>query len=147
MKYLTISLLFLCGASATAQDGTLEAAVGPGRNRIARINNATFPLPVTLADLTVEKRHSGNLLKWTTTSEFNNSLFKVEKSSDGREFQYLGEVPSRAFNGISSGILYYTFEDPDPLPGPNYYRLVQYDLDGRFQYSLIRPSLREPVNP
>ena len=32
--------------------------------------------------------------------------------------------------GNSSSTIEYTFLDTDPLPGPNYYRLTQFDFDG-----------------
>ncbi len=55
----------------------------------------------------------------------------------GRTGRVLGFKQSEAANGNSSLSLSYTFYDETPLPGSNYYRLKQIDLDGKISYSIV----------
>lgn len=61
-------------------------------------------------------------LDWTTAEETDNDRFVLERSKAGLTFTAIATVP--AGNG------HYTFVDLEPFPGQNYYRLLQYDLDG-----------------
>ena len=73
-------------------------------------------------------------LHWQTATEQNNSHFLVQRSSDGIHFTSIGQV--QAGNQPLS-TQKYTFQDPATLPGTNYYRLQQVDLDGQKDYSEI----------
>jgi hypothetical protein len=91
-------------------------------------------LPVELVQF--NGRHQGHDIKlyWSTASEKNNSHFDVERSSDGIHFTTIGRV-NGALN--SADLNTYEFYDTQPLQGINYYRLVQYDMDGTRSYSRI----------
>ncbi len=71
---------------------------------------------------------------WNTASERNNSHFSIERSADGRNFTEIGKINGA---GESSSSKTYTFNDPKPLKGINYYRLKQVDFDGKFEYSKV----------
>ena len=60
------------------------------------------------------------LLKWTTTPENDTKLFEVQKSLDGKLFLPIGLVPAKADADTNTN---YTFVDPLPVPGTDYYRL------------------------
>lgn len=94
-------------------------------------------LPVRYLDFNVVKRNeNASWLSWITAEEFNNSHFEIERSvNDGRTFVFMGKVQG---NPNSKAINQYDFIDSHPMPGVNYYRLKQYDLDGRFEYSPVR---------
>ena len=77
----------------------------------------------------------GIQLNWTTSQEFNNSGFAIERSTDGAGWQQIGFVPSAARGGNSQSALYYQFVDRTPLTGLNQYRLKQVDIDNRHEYS------------
>jgi hypothetical protein len=85
-------------------------------------------LPVHLLSFTA-RWATGNtvLLQWQTAEEINNSHFSLERSGDGRLYAAIGTVQAAASGGQAS----YTFTDRQPLGGTNYYRLRQYDRDGR----------------
>ena len=93
------------------------------------------PLPVELIDFQATHQSSAILLKWQTASELNNDHFIIEHSSTGKEFLPIGRVEG---NGTTKTIHSYSFTDTKPFPGKNYYRLTQYDLDGKKAYSPIR---------
>ncbi len=68
------------------------------------------------------------LLSWATASEKDAAHFKVQRSSDGREFTTLGTVVA---HGTTLTPQQYTFSDLAPLNGVGYYRLLQIDTDGQ----------------
>lgn len=85
-------------------------------------------LPVHLLSFTA-RWAMGNtvLLQWQTAEEINNSHFSLERSGDGRFYTAIGTVQAAASDAQAS----YTFTDRQPLGGTNFYRLRQYDRDGR----------------
>lgn len=89
----------------------------------------TFTQPDTGAILppltfTAVKQGNTGLLKWTTTPENLTKVFEVQKSLDGRLFLPIGLVQAKSSNSTDPSTDY-TFTDPLPLPGVNYYRLKQ----------------------
>ena len=93
------------------------------------------PLPIELIDFLATHQGSDVFLKWQTASDLNSDHFIIQHSSDGKEFLPIGRVES---NRTTKAIHNYSFTDTKPLPGKNYYRLAQYDLDGKEEYSPIR---------
>ncbi len=87
------------------------------------------PLPLSLMSYQAALRPAGEvILRWSTGQELNNKQYRVERSQDGRVFTTIATLAGRGtFNGNSE----YTYTDPKPFKGMNYYRLVQEDLDGR----------------
>ncbi len=92
-------------------------------------------LPVTFSNFDVKLQESGVLVSWSTASEQNNDHFEVERSGEAKTFSSLGVVKG---NGNSNAISKYQFTDNAPLPGMNYYRIRQVDLDGSVSYSTMR---------
>ena len=78
----------------------------------------------------------GVMLSWSTIYEKNNSMFILEKSEDGSEFQTAGTVSGA---GSSKTLRKYTFLDPQASSRKIYYRLKQVDFDGTFSYLEILP--------
>jgi hypothetical protein len=103
------------------------------------------PLPVTLLNFSGAITGETNQLSWTTATEANNKGFELQRSIDGRNFTGLVFVDSRGEGGNSSVALSYSFNDLKPFAGTGYYRLKQYDKDGRFNYSNT-VVLRRKVN-
>jgi hypothetical protein len=91
-------------------------------------------LPVELLEFYAVSKGQNVNLYWSTASEKNNSYFEVERSADGIHFSAIGRV-NGAMN--SSEVNRYELDDTQPLQGINYYRLVQYDVDGASHYSKI----------
>lgn len=110
-------------ATATLTDGG-TFIVGQGPNT----------LPVTLSAFTAQKQGNSAAIKWATSSENNNSHFNLERSVNGTDFIVIG---NRKGAGTTSVEQQYNYTDFSPANGSNYYRLVQYDLDGT-------PTVTEP---
>jgi hypothetical protein len=89
--------------------------------------NSENPLPISLVSFTARPEGREVRLDWTTASERDNAYFTVERGRDGLAFTPLLMVPGA---GNSLQVLHYSDVDPLPLPGLNYYRLRQTDLDG-----------------
>lgn len=94
-------------------------------------------LPVMLANFSVTPGTKSNFLNWATATEENNSYFEVQRSGDGVKFDDVATIKTKAINGTSSIPLKYDYEDVQPFPGINYYRLKQVDKDGHENYSII----------
>jgi len=93
------------------------------------------------SQLNLKKRSSS--LKWSTTKEWENSHFEIERSlDDAKTFEKIGQISGM---GWTDEITEYSFEDDKlPLIGGNiFYRLKQVDFNGRFDYSDIT-ALRIP---
>ncbi len=105
---------------------------GPGPN----------PLPITLLSFEVKKIAEGAKLSWATAAEKDNDRFVVERSQDGKIFKAIGEVKGA---GTSLALQKYSFVDPSPQAGVNYYRLTQLDYNGKSEthktiYLAIKPG-------
>lgn len=94
------------------------------------------PTPVSLSSFTAEKMGAQAVsINWTTESEVNNDYFTIEHSTNGKEFNAIGEV---AGAGNAAATLDYVFYHETPAKGANYYRLAQTDFDGTTTYSPVR---------
>lgn len=71
-------------------------------------------------------------LQWSTGSEQNSSHFIVQRSTDGENFENIGEVPAA---GNSNVILDYHFVDMEAMGNIIYYRLKQVDYNGQYDHS------------
>lgn len=85
-------------------------------------------LPVELVYLNAIAQDQSIAIAFATTEERDNAYFEVEHSSDnGRTFHDLAQVNGQV---NSSELHHYKVLDPRPIPGWNFYRLRQVDLDG-----------------
>lgn len=90
------------------------------------------PLPVDLLSFTATKTDKDALLEWATTREVNSGYYIVERSTNAVDFYTVGQVQSV---GNSSSLVNYSYVDIAIPSGKVYYRLAQYDIDGRLTYS------------
>lgn len=95
------------------------------------------PLPVELLNFELVQDNESVDLFWSTASEFNNHFFTLEKSMDGRHWNFLGTVEG---NGTTNEISDYTYTDHNPYPIKTFYRLTQTDYDGKFEYLAIKST-------
>jgi autotransporter-associated beta strand protein len=91
-------------------------------------------LPIELLDFTAVLNDDIVNLNWSTATELNNNYFTVEKTKDGRNFEFVANVPGA---GKSTTLKKYVAQDEKPYQGVSYYRLKQTDFDGKFKYSKI----------
>jgi len=111
---------------------TFSATV-TGFGSFALVENATI-LPVSLLDFTANFNTNAILLKWSTSFEYNNKGFEVQRGLDGTNFAKIGWVNS--VNNASGSM--YTYNDVSINKGTTYYyRLKQVDADGNFAISKV----------
>lgn len=122
-------------ATGNTEGSLLSGSVPSGTTIYALgIGSIVNVLPVRLVQFNARKEAGTALLSWTTANETNSRHFDVERSTDGQIWKTLGAV---AAAGESSTAANYTFPDPAPARGINFYRLKMIDLDATFSYSGI----------
>lgn len=102
-------------------------------------------LPINLLFFSGIQNNNIVALKWATSSEINNDYFTVERSNDAVNWIPLGEVDG---GGNSSTVKNYFFNDITPVAGKdaNYYRLMQFDFDGKSEtFKIIAVDWEKPV--
>jgi hypothetical protein len=104
------------------------------------ISESSFPMPVTLINLSASCASSKVELSWQTASEWHSDYFQVEYSLDGTEWLALEKVPAA---GNSTSLQQYTYSDLTPSRLMRYYRLKQVDLNG--QYEIYGPIASECI--
>lgn len=101
-------------------------------------------LPVQFASFRAQPIGTQVELAWETAWEQNADRFVVQRSSDLKEFGDIADVKAR---GTTSARSSYTFTDPNPTAGVNYYRLRQVDTDGTYRYSAVVEAVVQPHLP
>ncbi|MFK7946158.1 MAG: lamin tail domain-containing protein [Saprospiraceae bacterium] len=97
---------------------------------IADIQALSAALPVELLHFNAKPQNQTTILTWSTASEENNAYFDVQRSTDGINFETIGQVEGA---GTTYDVQEYSFIDESPVNGLNYYRLHQVDFDGQFE--------------
>ena len=138
---------FRPGHWRTAQGAPLVYANGAEKAAMVwlkqYVQTAASPLPITLRSFEAVRTGNKIRLSWTTETETNNGYFEIEHSADGQIFTTLLRVNAQA---VSQGSKDYLAYDINPYLGLNYYRLVQYDIDGQKKYYGIRTVGYEDKN-
>ena len=88
------------------------------------------PLPVELVYFDGIPYSDKNILKWETESEKNSDYFLIQRSQDGINWV---DVASKSAAGNSNSNIKYVIIDQFQNNGFIYYRLLQYDIDGKFK--------------
>jgi hypothetical protein len=100
-----------------------------------------FSLPIKLENFSVDGSAAGNILRWTanaatTTGAAGSSNagrvaeFVIQRSADGTTWRDLATLDA------STAVANYSYTDPSPLSGPNYYRLELLNTSGVAGYSV-----------
>jgi hypothetical protein len=66
-------------------------------------------------------------LRWQSMTEDQNAYFRIERSFNGTDWFVIGTVPG---SGTTFDPNAYLFTDAAPLPGKNYYRIMDVDSSG-----------------
>jgi Secretion system C-terminal sorting domain len=105
-------------------------------------STATYPslttagvLSIKLVNFTVKPDGKQVKVEWTTASEQNNDRFDIERSTDSRIWKTIATIKG---NGTTTQTNNYHVFDNLPVKGMNYYRIKQYDLNGKSFISDIR---------
>lgn len=93
-------------------------------------------LPVSFTLFNANCKGDKVVLNWATVQEQNSSRFDIERSADGSQWAVIG---NRTTTGNSPTEKNYSFTDNSPMQN-NYYRIAEYDSDGKVQYSGITRS-------
>ncbi len=93
-------------------------------------------LPITLQSFTVQSEGQHVKLQWTTATEVNNDHFEILRSANGKDNWQ--SIATQKGSGTSTLAHTYTAYDNSPLNGINYYRIKQYDFDGKSKESEIK---------
>ena len=99
-------------------------------------------LPVEFISYSTNADYDKNAIKimWSTSTEINSFSYEIEKSSDGYEFNKIGEVFAVGNSDLAT---FYNFYDAAPLFGKQYYRIKQFDADGNYFYTNIMVQFYE----
>lgn len=84
-------------------------------------------LPIELSNFHAQQMNQEIQILWDTESEKNNDYFTLEHSTDGLNWNAIGEIKG---SGNSQQLISYSFLHRNPIFGINYYRLKQFDYDG-----------------
>jgi GH35 family endo-1,4-beta-xylanase len=85
-------------------------------------------LPITLHRFEARKTNNKVTLTWSTETEVNSGYYEIERSTNGQNYTPLLQVKADRDKQESKDYVAY---DPNPDIGLNYYRLLQYDLNGQ----------------
>lgn len=96
--------------------------------------SAVSVLPVGITSFTSTVSGNDIQLSWQTATENNSSYFEIESSTDGSQFDSIGKIKAA---GNSSSPVHYSYTDHNVESGVHYYRLKQFDKDGKYVYSEI----------
>lgn len=140
-------------ASNTANDGSEDVYLpnlptSQARIKVEAVGNVFFDLsnanftiedfvPVELTAFFALTVDNGVLLKWTTSTETNNSGFMIERSSNKVDFNEVSFIDGQ---GTTTKITDYEYTDAISKPGRYSYRLKQIDFDGSTNYSNVVES-------
>ncbi len=98
----------------------------------------TAALPVRLLSFDASVNKNSIALKWSTTQELNNKGFKIERSTNGLNFETIGWIAAKQGNNI---LLNYSLNDNFVQPNVvYYYRIRQVDADNREELSVVKQA-------
>ncbi len=125
-------LTILIDNSTNNNHGALTnfAVSGASSNYIA----SSVVLPVSLKSFTLARQTDNIVLHWQTSQEQNSGYYIVERSSNGINWDAIGQVKALGASVLDAAYLY---ADEQPLPGMNYYRLKEVGVDNKFTYSTV----------
>jgi len=134
-------VLKIVGSGYTAIEFTYQTIDQAGKTSFPATYGIKFtatPLPVNFLYFAAKALNGTAVLNWATAQEMNSRGFEIERSRDSRNWTKIGFTGSLAENGNSNTKLEYVYTDQHALPGTNYYRLKQVDIDNKYDYSEVR---------
>lgn len=98
------------------------------------VQTISTPLPVQLVSFNARAEEKNVRLDWEIADAINVSHFEIERSTDGKKFEFVGR---KDFDAAEK---HYIFKDNNPrtdASGQAFYRLKMQDLDETYAYSKI----------
>jgi Secretion system C-terminal sorting domain/Right handed beta helix region len=125
----------------TEPDESVNLTTGAGSNYT--VGNGNFSkllfngacnvvLPVKFISVQVSKQSNTHILRFTVANEADNTLYEIERSADGSNFETIGA--KKVVTSVGNATHF--FGDTKPLGGKNYYRVKQIE-NGKFYFSVI----------
>jgi hypothetical protein len=96
---------------------------------LSSVNN---PLPVRFSLFNTRCSGDSIIINWKTAQEQNTNKFTIERSEDGIRWTSIGTVPA-AGNSVTERS--YSYTDNNPVISNPMYRIAEYDIDRRIQYT------------
>lgn len=96
--------------------------------------------PVDLNYFNIKEVFNTAILYWSTLSEVEGNIFKIEKSADGKLYEELGRVEATKSRN-------YNFVDYLPFKNINYYRFTTIYPDGSTSISPVKVLIKEANSP
>lgn len=98
------------------------------------VQTSIVPLPVRLVSFNAKAEEKTVKLNWEIADAVNVSHFEIERSIDGKQFEFAGKV------NFNASQMHYAFTDHHPradVYDQAFYRLKMQDLDETYAYSRI----------
>lgn len=95
------------------------------------------PLPVKLASFNTIFKTNAIQINWQTAAETNTDYFVLEHSVNNSTFY---ELAKQKAAGNATTLSAYTFTHNNPEPGNHFYRLKQFDTNGKMTHLGIRAA-------
>jgi hypothetical protein len=92
--------------------------------------NPDFTLPVELKNFTAICKDDYVEINWTSATEINNEYFLLERMQNNSNWEFVAEIPGA---GNSNTEINYQIVDEQLNSETSYYRLTQFDFDGKFE--------------
>jgi hypothetical protein len=124
----------------TDYDGQTRSSLTPndiGADAGNFIQVGITPAPVIWMWVKGEKHVYDAEVKWMVALESNNNYFIVERSFDGEHYEEIGKVKGAGTRNVRT---LYAYTDKGIFTDYKevvYYRIAQYDYDGRYSYSSV----------
>lgn len=131
---LTIRFSGVGSTSASFNFVTIDAAGVPAATPASYAISWTYVLPVTLVSFEAKLVNHKVQLVWITENEIDIREYRIQRSVDGINWQYISTQQAIANSK-------YVAEDLSPASGNNYYRLEIISLNGEKEYSAIRRAI------
>ncbi|MEO5681823.1 MAG: T9SS type A sorting domain-containing protein [Chitinophagaceae bacterium] len=135
--YTTTDGLSFNNINATTRDANANYVTKNGIGKFAIYTLSSPPgaaLPVKLVSFNATCKGNFIQLNWKTASEQNSDRFDIQRSANGIAWETIGFLKSA---GNSKNILSYQYDDKTLNVASAFYRLAQYDLDGKIVYSNV----------
>lgn len=98
--------------------------------------NTNNPIPVRWISFSGKRTNSGNQLTWKAAEDANTDSYELEYSPNGVQYNTVKTIVAQSKLQNSSGLTA-TYTEAHPEKNDAYYRLKQFDKNGRFSYSEV----------
>jgi hypothetical protein len=138
-SFTASSSISLCNKGCTSGCGTVANSNTWDDGGSATLSTSSctnsMALPVLLSNFYALSNQIEVSIHWSTTQEFNNDYFELERSHDGVTFEKITTIIGQ---GTTSALSMYVYADNEVNALlPIYYRLKQVNTDGYFVYSNV----------